>query len=284
MPEYPEVTVVTNALNKLVATKKIIKVNVKDSKFLHNCSLEEFENFLINKTITSVKNIGKFIIFNFDDNSRMFSHLRMAGKYYFCHKKQLPEYDFPHNYLYFYFQDDTVLIYNDSRTFGSFEIYNANDTRTIYQIKNIALLPKDVDVDQLYDRLQRKNISIKAALLDQSLVLGIGNIYVDETLHFEKVYPMTKCNKISKEKLAQILQTAQRIMDESIKLGGSTVNSYKSVNGIDGKYQLKLKAYGRAGLKCLSCHRYNIIKVKLDFKSNGRGTSYCPNCQKEEDE
>ncbi|AWX69781.1 bifunctional DNA-formamidopyrimidine glycosylase/DNA-(apurinic or apyrimidinic site) lyase [Mycoplasmopsis anatis] len=282
MPEYPEVTIVRKGLETIVNNRKITKVIVISSKFIKNTTEKEFINFLVNKTITKVNNIGKFIEFIFDDNSRMISHLRMEGKYYTRDIKLIKEgIREKHDYIIFILDKNIALAYNDTRMFGSFEIIDKEDKRSLYEIKNLAQLPGDVNVDELYKKLQKRTKSIKSILLDQSLVLGIGNIYADETLHKEKVYPMTKCNLISKNKLQKILKSAQEIMDQSINAGGSSVNSYKGVNGKIGTFQNKLFVYGRFNLTCLQCNKEKLIKVKLDFKDNGRGTTYCPRCQKE---
>ncbi|TNK81806.1 bifunctional DNA-formamidopyrimidine glycosylase/DNA-(apurinic or apyrimidinic site) lyase [Mycoplasmopsis pullorum] len=282
MPEYPEVTVVTNTLNNLVSGRKIIKVEVRNNKFIRNVSVEEFVQQIQGRTIKNVQNFGKFIVFNFDTDLRMLSHLRMAGKFYVYDLELDKDFLFNlHNYVYFYLDNQKVMIYNDSRQFGGFELVDESDKRSIYEIKKLAQLPGDIDVDELYKKLQRKNISIKSVLLDQSLVLGIGNIYADEALFKSKIYPMTKCNQVFKKELAILLKNAQEIMDQSIKFGGSSVHTYQSVNSAKGTFQNQLRVYGRAGEVCLSCGKSNIIKVKLDFKANGRGTSYCPNCQKE---
>ncbi|MFV8418677.1 bifunctional DNA-formamidopyrimidine glycosylase/DNA-(apurinic or apyrimidinic site) lyase [Mycoplasma sp. 005V] len=282
MPEYPEVTVVTNTLNSLTSGHKIIAVKVLKDKLIKNATEEEFSNFLINKTIKEVCNYGKFILFTFEDNSRMISHLRMSGKYFVLDVNSLnPMAQEIHNYIYFYLENHTVMIYNDARMFGSFEIIPASDTRSIYEIKNLAQLPHQVNVDELWNKLQRKNISIKAILLDQSLVLGVGNIYADEALHRVKMYPMLKCNKVSKARLAELLQAAGDIMNDSVAHGGSSVHTYVSVNSKRGTYQNKLEVYGKDGKLCSTCKLSLIKKVKLDYKQNGRGTSFCPNCQKE---
>lgn len=283
MPEYPEVTIVRKGLESIVNNKTITDVIVISNKFIKNTTEENFINFLVHKTIAKVNNIGKFIEFVFHDNSRMISHLRMEGKYYTRDinliKDGIRE---KHDYIIFILDKNVALAYNDTRMFGSFEIVEKNDQRSLYEIKNLAQLPGDVNVDELFNKLQKRTKSIKSILLDQSLVLGIGNIYADETLHREKVFPMTKCNLISKNKLQKILNTAQEIMDQSIRAGGSSVNTYKGVNGKIGTFQNKLFVYGRANSVCLQCNKENLIKVKLDFKDNGRGTTYCPRCQKEE--
>ncbi|MGZ9762434.1 DNA-formamidopyrimidine glycosylase [Mycoplasma sp. 394] len=280
MPEYPEVTVVQKSLNNHIKNKKVTKVEVKITKLIKNTDTQCFINFLVNKTIINVENFGKFLVFNFDDKSRLISHLRMSGKYFIRELNDPLLYAYKHDCIYFWLENK-VLVYNDSRMFGSFEIIENTDKRSLYQIKNLGLLPADTDVDKLFEKLRHKSISIKKVLLDQSLVLGIGNIYADESLHRSKIYPMTPANKISKQELKTLLMNAQKIMDDSIVKGGSSIHTYSSVNGITGKFQNDLCVYGREKKQCLQCKKTDIIKVKLDFKENGRGTSYCPNCQKE---
>ncbi|RIV16810.1 bifunctional DNA-formamidopyrimidine glycosylase/DNA-(apurinic or apyrimidinic site) lyase [Mycoplasmopsis gallopavonis] len=280
MPEYPEVTVVTRSLNKLVRNETILKIEVRNPKFIHNTTQKEFETQLSNKTILEVKNTGKFIEFILSDHYRILSHLRMAGKYYVCdyREAQISKINI-HNYVYFYLTNDKVMIYNDARQFGGFELILPSDQRSLEEIKSLSKLPGETNAELLFRKLQRKTISIKTALLDQKLVLGIGNIYVDEALFAAKVHPMTKCNKISLQELQTILKYAHEIMDESIKHGGSSVHTYQSVNEANGTFQDQLKAYGRAGTICPRCQEVEIVKIKLDYKPNGRGTSFCPKCQ-----
>ncbi|WP_025755446.1 DNA-formamidopyrimidine glycosylase [Mycoplasmopsis cricetuli] len=285
MPEYPEVTIVRKTLQTEVKGSQIINVKIWDPKFIKNTNAKNFEEFIKGETIEDISNTGKFLVYHLSNNKRVISHLRMEGKYYLRDPKILENYHYNHDYLYFYLNNGKVLAYNDTRKFGSFEIVKQEDEhKSISEIKNLAELPGFVDVEKLYQKLSKSNKSIKTVLLDQSLILGIGNIYADESLHLSKVYPMTKAKLISLEKLKEILQNAQKIMDESIMLGGSSVHTYRAVNGVIGTFQNKLKVYGRAKKVCLQCKRAAIEKVKLDFKPNGRGTSFCPNCQREKHE
>ncbi|WAM08307.1 bifunctional DNA-formamidopyrimidine glycosylase/DNA-(apurinic or apyrimidinic site) lyase [Mycoplasmopsis cynos] len=279
--EYPEVTVVQKALNTFVKNRTITQVEVKINKLIKNASEIEFKKFLINKKISYIENISKFLVFNFTDSSRLLSHLRMTGKYFIRNINDKNLYAYKHDYIYFYFDNQEVLVYNDQRIFGSFEIINSNDNRTIFEIKNLAKLPGFIDKKILYQRIHKKNISIKKILLDQSLILGIGNIYADESLFACKINPMKKAKDITYEEFSQLLDQAQKIMDHSIKLGGSTVQNYSSVNGISGKFQNNLMVYGRENQICKVCKIGKIKKVKLDYTSNGRGTTFCENCQKE---
>ncbi|TDV24458.1 DNA-(apurinic or apyrimidinic site) lyase [Mycoplasmopsis mustelae] len=283
MPEYPEVTVVQRSLNKYVQNQIILKVEIKISKLIKNIDSDGFINFLVNKTIINIENFGKFLVFNLNDKSRLISHLRMSGKYYIRQQNDPLLYAYKHDCVYFWL-NDIVLVYNDSRMFGSFEVIPASDQRSLFQIKHLGQLPGDTDVEALYAKLRNKTINIKKVLLDQSLVLGIGNIYADECLHLSKVYPMSRAKDITKEKLREILSNAQKVMDASIVKGGSSVHTYSAVNGISGKYQNDLLVYGQDKKMCKQCNQSQIIKVKLDFKENGRGTSFCPHCQKDVDE
>ncbi|WP_426461497.1 bifunctional DNA-formamidopyrimidine glycosylase/DNA-(apurinic or apyrimidinic site) lyase [Mycoplasma hafezii] len=280
MPEYPEVTVVTNSLRESLINQKIIKVKISLAKLIKNIDTKEFERNIINKQIIKVENIGKFIQITLEDETRIISHLRMSGKFYvgslsdethLLHQK--------HNYVFFYLDNQKIVAYNDARQFGGFELVLNNDKRSLYEIKKLAKLPKDVDTLKLHQKLLKKNISIKSVLLDQSLVLGIGNIYADEALYQAKVHPMTKCNLVTISELNKILNAAQEIMDASILAGGSSVHTYQSVNDAKGTFQEQLKVYGKANTLCQRCKNTKLIKVRLDYKPNGRGTTFCPQCQ-----
>ncbi|MEA4134200.1 bifunctional DNA-formamidopyrimidine glycosylase/DNA-(apurinic or apyrimidinic site) lyase [Mycoplasma sp. 2704] len=284
MPEYPEVTIITEQLNKKILNKTIENVQINVSKIIKNVPLDEFVKSVTDKKIIQIQNYGKFITIYLDDNSKMVIHLRMSGMFYVVEQQHLADLKKMVNHIIveFYLSDNLCFVFVDPRMFGSIEYFANTDKRSVYEIKKLAKLPKDVDVDALYEKLQRKNISIKAALLDQQLVLGIGNIYADESLFASKIYPMTKCNKLTKEQLKELLKNVQIIMDDSIKAGGSTVHTYASVNGVVGHYQNYLRVYSRANKRCLVCKEGIVQKVKLDFKPNGRGTSFCPVCQKEQ--
>ncbi|UWV85702.1 bifunctional DNA-formamidopyrimidine glycosylase/DNA-(apurinic or apyrimidinic site) lyase [Mycoplasmopsis felis] len=278
MREYPEVTVIQKSLNKYIQNQKIQKVEIKISKLIKNIEQYDFIKYLENKIILNVENFGKFLVFNLDDGTRLISHLRMSGKYFIREMNDPNLHSYKRDCIYFWL-NNFVLVYNDSRMFGSFEIVNNYDKRTIYEIKNLAQLPDKVDPIELYKKLKSRNISIKKILLDQSLILGVGNIYADETLHKTGIYPMTPANQISLEELTNILKNASEIMEKSILRGGSSVHTYSSVNGISGKFQNDLLVYSRDKKECKTCLKDKIVKVKLDFKENGRGTSYCPTCQ-----
>ncbi|EFF41213.1 bifunctional DNA-formamidopyrimidine glycosylase/DNA-(apurinic or apyrimidinic site) lyase [Mycoplasmopsis alligatoris] len=272
MPEYPEVTVVSNSLNELVKFKKITKVEVNLEKIIKNTDVKNFINSLENRVIFSIENIGKYIIFSFDNDLKMISHLRMEGKFFY--ENFLSDRNKKHDLVIFTFEDNSKLIYNDTRRFGTMDLVQG-DLSTFTKISKLANLPNPLDASKIMQKVKNKKIPIKTVLLDQSIVLGIGNIYADEVLFASKINPLSPASNILLKEWKLILQNAKDIMNQSTKQGGSSVNTYGSVNNVQGTFQNELKVYNRATLACLRC------KNKLDkIKVNGRGTTFCAICQK----
>ncbi|WP_027120471.1 bifunctional DNA-formamidopyrimidine glycosylase/DNA-(apurinic or apyrimidinic site) lyase [Mycoplasmopsis lipofaciens] len=272
MPEMPEVITVVKDLKPKVINKKIKKIIIIKPKLIKETTEKEFNNFLIDETIKNIFNLGKHIIFQLSNDKYLLSHLRMTGKY-FTHKYlRKPT---MHDCLVFEFEDNTALYYNDSRQFGTFYIKNKQDLYTTKPLDKLGKIPGEIDIDEFYKKIKNRRIVIKTLLLDQSLVLGIGNIYANEALFAAKIHPNTPTNQLSKEEISLALKHAQSIMDHSTKLGGSSIDSYTSVDGVKGGFQKLLKVHLRNNKPCLVCST-PINKIWI----NGRGTYYCPNCQK----
>ncbi|UUD37159.1 DNA-formamidopyrimidine glycosylase [Mycoplasmopsis californica] len=272
MPELPEVRVVVKSLKEKVLNKKIIKVNVLNNKFIKEISSDEFISKLENAIIKDIINIGKFIVFKLSNNFVVLSHLRMEGKYsFFTYKEPL----YRHNYLTFDFSDGTQLRYSDSRMFGTFHLRTIDNYLSILPLSKLARIPSETNVDELYNKIKNRSTAIKTLLLDQTLVLGIGNIYANESLWSAKILPTRSAKSISKEELNTILKEATRIMDASTELGGTTISSYESLNHKQGEFQAFLKVHGKEKKSCPNCYKL-IEKIKV----NGRGTYFCKTCQK----
>ncbi|MBU4692019.1 DNA-formamidopyrimidine glycosylase [Mycoplasma zalophi] len=273
MPELPEVKVVTKALKSRILNKTIDKVEILQPKLIKETTVDEFSSFVQNETILDIFNIAKHIIIQLSNNKILVTHLRMEGKYHFFETEAKKH---KHTRLVYYFNDDSQLQYLDSRMFGTVHLRtNANYLET-KPLNKLAPTPDKVNLDKLYLKTSKSSVAIKTLILNQELVSGIGNIYADETLFASKVFPAKPSLNISKSKLKEILQNATLIMDKSFELGGSTINSYESLNKQEGQFQNFLKVHTRVNKPCLNCD--TIIKK---IKVNGRGTYYCPNCQKE---
>ena len=270
MPELPEVRVSSSLINKNIAGKTIKDVHVFRNKLIKESSESKFVNFLVGETIIKVDNIGKFIVFHLTNNKVMLSHLRMEGNYHSIDSVEKRE---KHDHVIFEF-NDFVMAYNDSRAFGTFHIRTEGNYLTTLPISKLAKEPQETNPEELFEKLKKKRIAIKSSLLDQTILLGLGNIYVNEVLYVSGINPTTPSNSITLSELKTILKNSSLIMDKSTKMGGTTIKSYVSFNEKQGTYQNELLVHGKNKEQCKKC-KSNIEKIKV----GGRGTYFCPLCQ-----
>ncbi len=269
MPELPEVETVKEILKKELLHQTIRKVEVYYDGVIKNTSVEEFKKRLENQKINDIRRYGKYLIFCFDD-FYMLSHLRMEGKYYV---KKFGEVHSKHEHVEFFF-DHFTLRYHDTRKFGTFDIVNKDDLFTESPLKNLGLEAFDDKCDLEYLRakfLKRK--PIKTLLLDQSVIAGIGNIYADEICFAVGLLPTRLGNTLTDNDLLNIKQATISILNDAIKAGGTTIRSYTSQLGVTGMFQQNLNVHTMKN--CKKCQT-PVEKIKV----GGRGTYYCPCCQK----
>lgn len=276
MPELPEVqTIINNLKNIGVLNKTIIEVNVFKNKLIKNASINEFKKFFINQKFINIERIGKYLIFKLTNHKVLTIHLRMEGKLFYESIKS----NYPTNHLriQFVFNNKHALNYYDSRMFGTFHIYIGDDYLKASHISKISLDPlnKNFNASYLKKQIGNCNKAIKTALLDQTKVSGIGNIYADEILFLAKIHPLSKPRCLSDKNYQDIAKAAKHVLELAIKHGGTTVSSYKWDPKNHGGFQKYLKVHTKQNKPCVICHT-KIDKIKV----NGRGTYFCKNCQK----
>lgn len=271
MPELPEVRTVRKQLNSYIKNKTIKNIIFLNEKLLKEITPEIFIENLKNQTILEVDNRGKFLVFKLTNEQIFLSHLRMNGKYFYYNKTTKP---LIHDHVIFEFTDKSFLHYNDSRMFGTFHLRNEKNYLAINPLSKLAQIPANTDAKELLKKINKTTRAIKTILLDQSILVGLGNIYVDETLYASGINPLTPANKITLKQLQSILKNATLIMDKSTELGGSTIDSYASLNKQEGQYQNFLKVHTKVNHSCQKCQSL-IKKIRV----NGRGTYYCEKCQ-----
>ena len=271
MPELPEVETVVRILNPFLQGKKILSVRVfRDKNILSGA--KEFISSLAGETFLNVTRKGKYILFHLTNEKVIVSHLRMEGKYFEGKAKEAPQ---KHDLLIYDFDDGTSLRYNDVRKFGTIELKTEKDLFSTPPLNQIGPEPFEITSNDFYLGLKkRKNKPIKEVLLDQNFISGIGNIYDCEILYRAKIDPRLKAGLLSKPQAETILKEAREILKEAILQGGSTIKSYHPKEGVSGRMQNALEAYGRQGEPCSRCHA-PLRKISL----GGRGTVYCPVCQ-----
>lgn len=270
MPELPEVETVKNSLKKLVLNKKITSVNVMYDNIIEYPSVNEFKEKLINQTIDDIKRKGKWLIFELDDYV-LLSHLRMEGKYIIRNKEDIFE---KHEHVEFIFSDNKSLRYKDTRKFGRMYLYDKKSAFNKKPLIDLGLEPwdKELNVNYLKEKLKTKSLPIKTILLDQSIITGLGNIYVDEVLFLSNINPLTKPSELKDSDLEKIIKYTKEVLESAIKLGGTTIRSYESSEGVHGNFQTSLLVHTKE--ICPKCNT-KIEKIKV----GGRGTYYCPKCQ-----
>ena len=273
MPELPEVETVKNVLIPIVKGRKILSIDVLRKSTIHG-DIDEFKSALTNLTFLDLSRIGKFLIFHLTNDLVIISHLRMEGKYYEVLEE---EPNTKYSRVVFHLDNGHKLCYDDSRCFGMMKLSNELDYKNVKDIAQLGPEPFDIkDVNYLINRTKKSSLPIKSTLLDQTLMTGLGNIYADEVLYASSIHPLTPANKITKKQWEIIVKNAVAILNSAIVAGGSTIKSYHPGKDIDGNFQSALKAYGKKGEPCEKCG-----SIMRFMKVNGRGTTYCPKCQKQ---
>lgn len=274
MPELPEVETIKNTLKRFVIEKTIDHVSVLWPRIIkHPDDVEQFNHILMGQTIRDIKRKGKFLLFQLDEYV-LVSHLRMEGKYS-VHPSEDPI--DKHTHVVFTFTDGDTLHYNDVRKFGTMHVYQKGDELEHKPLNQLGPDPFDetFTLNYFYTKLKRTGRAIKPVLLDQSIVAGLGNIYVDETLFRAGVHPLKKASKLTKKETASIRNAAIATLNEAVIQGGTTIRSYVNGQGEMGMFQQELFVYGQEDHACKRCGK-PIVKMKV----GGRGTHLCISCQK----
>jgi formamidopyrimidine-DNA glycosylase len=273
LPELPEVETVRKTLENLVLNKTIEQITIRWPKMIKNpTEIDQFIDALKGQTIKEIGRRGKFLIF-YTDIYALVSHLRMEGKYAVYSKDE--PFD-KHTHVVFHFTDGTDLRYKDVRKFGTMHLFKKGTEFEAPPLIDLGPEPfsEGFTLDYLIQKLQKTNRKIKPTLLDQKIVVGLGNIYVDEALFRAKIHPETIANVLNIEQLLKLHQEIIKTLSEAVQKGGSTIRSYINSQGEIGMFQLELLVYGRKGESCKDCGQ-DLEKTVV----GGRGTHFCPNCQ-----
>ncbi|MBQ2891985.1 MAG: DNA-formamidopyrimidine glycosylase [Bacilli bacterium] len=276
MPELPEVETVKRILESQILGKKIIDIDVIYDKILENVDSSTFIRELVGEEFSAFTRRGKYLIFLFKKHT-LVVHLRMEGKFFI---KDYEEVFDKHEHIVLRLEDGTSLRYHDTRKFGKFVLLNTVDLNEVFEYPSLKKMGPDANLTSdylsLYYRLQKMSCPIKQALLDQTLIAGLGNIYVDEVCFLSKIHPSTRCCDLGMKQVSDILKNSKIVLEKAILLGGTTIRSYTSSLGVTGRFQNELLVHSRKDQECYDCGS-KIKKIRVA----GRGTYYCPKCQKD---
>jgi formamidopyrimidine-DNA glycosylase len=268
MPELPEVETIARGLHKLVKGRGIREANLLTPSVLragHPDSLPA-------RTITHVSRRAKLLLVHLDRDECLAFHLKMTGRVWIAS----PEQDLPkHTHLVLGLEGGDRLVFEDSRRFGFFGIYGPTDLAQWSFYKSLGPEPLQTSPEELAERLGARRARVKALLLNQTILAGIGNIYADESLFAARIHPASVAANIPHAKLVQLCAELQRILLEAIAAGGSTISDYRNAYGKSGIFQDSFKVYGKKGEPCPACGR--ALKAE---QVAGRTSTHCPRCQR----
>ncbi len=289
MPELPEVETIRRDLEKKIAGEKIKNIEILAAKSVHNKS-SDFMKVLVGNNFKHIERRGKLLMFAIgetDKFSYLLVHLKMTGQLIYRHKKQLlagghsqtgMNAEVPNKFtrVIFSFGDGGQLFFNDLRRFGYLKLVSKEEKEKIVTNSfGIEPLTPDYTLEAFQKLFKKRQTNIKALLLNQKLISGIGNIYADEACFSAKILPTRKVSSLTVLEIKKMYKCIEDILKVAIANRGTTFNNYVDSDGHTGSHINFLNVYGRDGEKCKRCK-----SVILKKKHAGRGTHYCPNCQK----
>ncbi|MES2906907.1 MAG: bifunctional DNA-formamidopyrimidine glycosylase/DNA-(apurinic or apyrimidinic site) lyase [Pseudomonadota bacterium] len=283
MPELPEVETVRRGLAPYLEGATIANVTLKRSD-LRFPFPDRFARRLKGAAILRADRRAKYLLFHLSNNEVLIIHLGMSGRLRIERSKltQSPG-DFydstpastKHDHVVIDLQAQGRLIYNDARRFGFMELIAANDIEKRFEDLGLEPLSAALNGKSLKKLFENKKVAIKLALLDQSLIAGIGNIYACEALFDAKVSPKKAAGKISLKESEWLSAAVKKVLKKAIKYGGSTLRDFHDADGKSGEFQNRFNVYDRKGQPCPQC------KTPIErMTQGGRSTFYCPRCQR----
>jgi len=272
MPELPEVETIVRGLRRFVLGKTIGSVFINSPK-IQKSNFSGWTNIFPDKKILHINRRGKNILIELSDGFTLWIHLKMTGHLYYLSEAEAID---KHDLMIFHFKNDSNnLRFNDYRRFGNIRLIKTGELANQKGLAELGPEPLEISKSDFIKLFCRSKRMIKPALLDQTFLAGIGNIYADEALYLAKIHPRRITNSVSIEKLAMLHKIIRRILGKAIRKMGTSVDSFAGVDGKPGGYQTYLKVYGREDEPCSRCGG----KIKRE-KIGPRSAHYCPKCQR----
>ncbi len=272
MPELPEVETVKNSLKNNIIGKKILNCQKFRNSLRYKLD-EELATKTKNTYINEISRVAKYIIIELSNGYLLIFHLGMSGRITFQQKG----YNFKkHDHLAFLLDDKYYLVFNDTRRFGMVYICQNSRLKSQKYMQNMGPEPfeQSFNAKYLLHYFKHKNISIKSALMNNKIVVGVGNIYAAESLFLSNIHPLTKVKNLTEKELDKLVNSIILVLEEAIKAGGTTLRDFVNGDNKPGYFKQNLNVYGRMGQDCKIC-KYKISKII----QHGRATYFCQKCQ-----
>lgn len=273
MPELPEVETVRRSLIPLVVSRRIKRVEVLYGGIIKKPHPAEFVEMLAGRKIVSLERRGKYLLFQLSENYTLVAHLRMTGRFWVCPAgAELAK----HTHVIFHLDDHQELRFVDIRKFGLFYLVPAGKWSEAGGLATLGPEPlaEDFTYEVFRDIFSSAKGRLKAFLLDQTRLAGIGNIYADEILFAAKLHPERNLTGLKDEEIQALYQAIRAVLQRGVDCRGTSVRDYVDGRGQKGSFQKELKVYDQAGKDCVACGTKLVKRVVA-----GRGTVFCPKCQ-----
>ncbi|MES1152423.1 MAG: bifunctional DNA-formamidopyrimidine glycosylase/DNA-(apurinic or apyrimidinic site) lyase [Dongia sp.] len=273
MPELPEVETVARGLAKRLEGRKLVKVETRRGD-LRWPFPKGFAKRLTGRRVDKVRRRAKYIVAELDDGNALLAHLGMSGRMLLSKGRPALE---THDHVIFETDEGWVLRFNDARRFGMMDIVATDKLERHKLIKGIGPEPlgNDFNGPVLAAALKGKKTSIKAAILDQKVVAGVGNIYASEALYRARISPKRMAYTVQGDRAEKLAHAIKAVLDEAVAAGGSSLRDYVQADGELGYFQHKWRVYEKEGRDCPDCAG----KIRR-IVQGGRSTFYCPSCQR----
>ena len=276
MPELPEVETVMRGMDEVLTGRRIISVNQR-RKDLRVPFPKDLKSSLEGALIRDMKRRAKYIVMNLDNDLSVILHLGMSGRINLSEDADSYQIQ-KHDHLILILDDGSLMSFNDARRFGMVMISNQNNIESHPSFKKLGPEPFDnkFSAPVLYDSLKEKKTTFKAALMDQRIVAGLGNIYVCESLFYAGIDPQRLCRSITKNESELLVKAIRDVLQKAIEAGGSTLKDFRHADGELGYFQHNFAVYDREGETCPECNcELNKTGGVKKMTQNGRSTYYC---------
>ena len=276
MPELPEVETVVRGLREIAVGCEITRAKLIGEK-LKRLNPRNFSQRITGQRFVAIRRRGKNILLDLSGDLTLWAHLKMTGRFVeYSNGQKLDR----HDHLLIVLKRDNErrssrLVFRDMRKFGFVKLVRTSELGQLEGLSKLGPEPLEISRDDFIQLIRKPHRAIKPALLDQTLIAGLGNIYADEALYAARIHPQKLTDQISRMKLAALHNAIQRILTTAIERMGTTFDSYSGVNGNPGEFQNYLKAYGREGKPCGRCGK----KITRQVISQ-RSAHFCRKCQR----
>lgn len=271
MPELPEVETTLRGIEKHILHQTITHVIIRDYRLRWPIA-KNIPEILKGNTIQHLSRRGKYLLLSMTKGC-LILHLGMSGSLRIVTQKTLIK---KHDHIDIEFQNHKILRFNDPRRFGAF-IFTEDDPYKHPLLVDLGPEPLDDNFsgEFLWEKARRRNIAIKTFIMNNKIIVGVGNIYATEALFEASIHPKKIAKRVTQLEFENLVKHIKKILRAAIKQGGTTLRNFVDSNGNPGYFKLHLSAYGRAGLPCVRCN--NILK---EIRLGQRSTVYCSRCQK----